>query len=82
MKEQSCTSKAANASISRGITDYEKYLQHRIAGIQMCVCLCAHASSLRFTCCDLADGLTDTVDFALSVGVEVPIPLETRTPYG
>ena len=40
--------------------------------------------TLRFTWiswCDLADGLTGTVDFAFSVGVEVPLPLETRTPF-
>ena len=34
-----------------------------------------------FTSCSLADGLTDTVDIASCVGVEVPLPLEKRTPF-
>ena len=35
----------------------------------------------QFTCIDFTDGLTDTVEFASSVGVEEPIPIETRTPF-
>ena len=34
-----------------------------------------------FTSCSLADGLTDTVEFACIVAVEEPLPLETRTPF-
>ena len=34
-----------------------------------------------FTCIGLADGLTGTVEFAFSVGVEEPLALETRTPF-
>ena len=34
-----------------------------------------------FTSCSLADGLTDTVEFACIVAVEEPLALETRTPF-
>ena len=34
-----------------------------------------------FTSCSLADGLTDTVDFACSMAIEEPHPPQTKTPF-
>ena len=37
--------------------------------------------AVRFTCSGLADGLTDTIDFACRMGVEVPFLLKNRASF-